>query len=156
MRWLLLDNIQEIECGRMAKARSRLRDFGFSPELSMIEMMAQVGALLLGAASDFREDVVFAKIERARFFPFTLSSPLRGEGKGEGQEMPLTIEATSDQLKPEGAWFEGSIWAKGGSIAQARFLLMNAGHLLPDSKVPLTFHPAFMNYFKVREKVKAS
>ena len=140
MRWLLLDQVVVIEKKKRACSRSRVPETGFSPELAMIEMMAQTGALLLGAESDFKEDLVFAKIEKAEF-----SGGLRAGDS-------LEIEAASDNLRPEGAWFEGIIRHRGRSAASARFLLMNVGHLAGGG--PVTFHDAFMNYFKIREKIK--
>lgn len=143
MRWLLLDEIIKIEKKVTARTRSRVPGGPVSPELLMMEMMAQTGALLLGAEKDFEEDVVFAKIERASFE--------NGWRSGDSIE----IEAASENLRPEGAWFEGSIRKMHGAVvARGKFLLMNVGHLLPNQTKPVTFHEAFMNHFRVREKVR--
>lgn len=143
MRWLLLDEVLAIEKSRLARTRSRVPQAPVSAELLMVEMMAQTGALLLGAEKDFEEDLIFAKIESADFS--------KDWQIGEG----LEIKATSDNLRPEGAWFDGIVsGARGQLVARGRFLLMNVGRLSPDEKKPVTFHEAFMNHFQVREKVQ--
>jgi len=142
MRWLLLDEVLSIQKSFLAKTRSHIPQTKVSPEVLMIEMMAQTGALLLGAESDFKEDLVFAKIEEARF-----ECPLR---PGE----MLQIEADSDNLRSEGAWLNGRIQSDRGIIAKARFLLMNVGHLIAGRAQPITFHPVFMSYFRIRDKVR--
>ena len=126
----------------MARTRSRVPSAPYSPELLMMEMIAQTGGLLLGAEGNFEEDIVFAKIEQANF-----EGPFRA---GDAIE----IEATSDSLKPEGAWFEGKIRRNDKVVAEARFLLMNVGHLVSGETKSITFHDAFMNHFSVRDKVK--
>ena len=142
MRWLLLEEVVAIEKKVRAETRSRVPDCGVSPELLMMEMMAQTGALLLGAESDFQDDLVFAKIREASF----------DEGFCAGES--LQIEAVSDRLRPEGAWLEGSIQSERGKRARGSFLLMNAGKLMPDRTGPITFHPSFMNHFQIRAKVR--
>ncbi len=144
MRWLLLDSIVAIEKGKKAHTRSRIFRNGVTPELLMMEAMAQTGGLLLGAEHDFANNLIFAKIEKASF-----------GGRYEMQTV-LDIQAVSDQLKPEGAWIDASIQQQGNEIAAARFLLMNAGPLVPGKNKSITFHDAFMQHFSVRAKVRAS
>ncbi len=141
MRWLLLDEIEAIEKGTKARTTSHIPDSFFSPELGMMEMMAQTGGLLLGAEDDFNQDLIFAKIENAEFF-----APWQAGEK-------IKIRAASGSLRPEGAWFEGSIEAGERKIASARFLLMSVGRLAGNR--PVTFHDAFMKHFKVRERVRS-
>ena len=145
MRWILLDEVVGIEKKKWAHAKSRIPSRGFSRELLLLEMMAQTGGLLLGAESDFQDDLIFAKIEKARFFHNSHPIP-------EGEN--IYIEATSESLRPEGSWIDG--WIKGpkGKIAESRFLLVNVKRLIPGFSKPITFHEAFMNYFQVRQKVK--
>ena len=142
MRWVLLDEVVVIQKKVKALTRSHVPQTEFSPEILMIEMMAQTGALLLGAENDFQEDLVFAKIENAAFENHFRS----GES--------VQIEAWSDELRPEGAWMEGRIEKDGVKIAQSRFLLMNMKHLLPTHQEPITFHSNFMDHFQIRDKVK--
>ena len=142
MRWLLLDEVTVIEKKVRAKTRSRVPQSDVSPELLMMEMMAQTGALLLGAENDFQSDLVFAKIQEAVFDG--------GFRAGEG----LEIEATSENLRPEGAWLEGAIRSAGGRQARGSFLLMNVGKLVAERTQSITFHEAFMNHFQIRDKVR--
>lgn len=142
MRWLLLDEVVTIQKKKVARTRSRIPSGWASAELLMMEMMAQTGALLLGAEKNFEDDVIFAKIEQARFD--------HGWKAGE----TIEIEATSENLRPEGAWLEASIQNQKRNVAQSRFLLMNVGRLIPNEKTPITFHRAFMEHFKIRDKVR--
>lgn len=142
MRWLWLDEIVEIEKGVKAFTRSRVPQSGITRELLLIEMMAQTGGLLVGAMHNFEQDVVFSKIEHAQF----------EKGLKEGEL--LEIEAVSDQLRPEGAWIDAAIRCMNRLVARARLLLANVGHLVPEHNQSVTFHPEFMRYFKVRNKVR--
>ncbi|MBI3316403.1 MAG: hypothetical protein HYZ85_00160 [Candidatus Omnitrophica bacterium] len=141
MRWLLLDEVVEIIKGKKARARSHLSNSAFSPEVLMIEMMAQTAGLLFGAESNFREDLIFAKIESMEFkppFPY-------------GDE--LSIYAESSEIRPEGGWLNTSIYCQNDCLGQGRILLMNVGRLLSGHPEPLTFHAGFMDHFKVKEKL---
>lgn len=142
MRWILLDEVLEIQKGVRARTRSRVPGAEFSPEVLLLEMMAQTGGLLLGAENDFKEDVLFAKIESASF-------PLKGN-PGESIE----ILAASDHLRPEGSWMEARVQNARGTLAQAEFMLVNAGALVPGKTASTTFHERFMDYYKVREKIR--
>ena len=142
MRWLLLDEIVVIEKGVRAISRSRVPDRKISREVLILEMMAQTGGLLLGAEINFDGDVVFGKVEKAEFTPWLKP----------GEE--LEIEATSENLRPEGAWIDGKVSRGDATIAQARLLLTNAGKLVGQATESVTFHKAFMDHFGVRAKVK--
>ncbi len=142
MRWLVLDEVLSIERPKRAVSRSRVPQEVFSAEFLMIEMMAQTGALLVGAEKDFSEDLIFAKIESAVFEP--------GLTPGE----PIEIEAFSDQIGPDGGWLEAEIKNERGRLAKSRLLLMNVGHLVPGKKNSITFHDAFMNHFQIRSKIQ--
>ncbi len=142
MRWLLLEEVLSIQRKVKARTRSRVPFSPVSPEILMVEMMAQTGGLLLGAESDFQDDLIFAKIEKADFAQNTEAG------------RTIYIEAESENLRPEGAWLDGRILDENEMpIASSRFLLMNVGHLFPERNHSITFHSAFMNYFRVREKV---
>lgn len=141
MRWLLLDDIERIEKGKRAVAQSRVPAAEYSREVLMTEMMAQTGAVLLGAESDYQKDMVFAKIEFAEFLP-----PYQA-----GQR--LRIEATAEGFRPEGAWIDGVIRTGDREVARGRLLLMQLEGLIPGHGKPVTFHQEFMEHFKVREKV---
>lgn len=109
-----------------------------------MEMMAQTAGLLLGAESHFRDDVVFTKIDSARF------GQIPGFGSG------IEIEASPDGFRPEGGWFRGTVYSEGRPIAESRFLLMNVGRLLPEREVSVTFHKKFMQHYSIRDKVTDS
>jgi hypothetical protein len=141
MRWLLLEKVEVIHKGRKAVAFSKVPDAPYSSEVLFVEMMAQTGGLLVGAESDYRKDLVFAKIENA-----TLSCiPKTGTS--------LQIEAWSESLGADGGWLEATITCEGGLVARARLLLMAVTGLSGTQTKSVTFHDAFMNHFKVREKV---
>ena len=142
MRWLLLDEVVSIEKQRKARTRSRVPQGPVSAAPLLMEMMAQTGGLLLGAESDFQEDIIFAKIETADFF-----DPHPGED--------LRIEASSGGLRPEGSWIDAVIETRDGKkVAQSRFLLVGVGRLDPAVQRPIVFHEAFMKHFRIREKIK--
>lgn len=141
MRWLVLDEVLAVEKGKRSLSRSRVPSAFCSPEFLMIEMMAQTGALLVGAESDFSRDLVFAKIESVEFSP--------GFEAGD----PIEIESHADQISAEGGWLEARVSGPRGLIAQSKLLLMSVGHLIPGKTVPVTFHKNFMEHFKIRDKV---
>lgn len=144
MRWLLLDEVVSIQKQNKARVRSRVPEGPVSAEPLLMEMMAQAGGLLLGAETNFNDDIIFAKIENADFF-----DPCAGE--------TVEIEAFSESLRPEGSWIDAAIKTQAGKVvAKARFLLMSVGRLQPGVQEPIVFHEAFMNHFKVREKVEVS
>lgn len=140
MRWRLLDEVVEIRKGKSAFCRARIPSSEYSPEVLMIEMMAQTAGLLLGAQTDYLEDVVFAKIQDASF---TALNP--------AQE--LEVRACCDDPRPDGAWFEATITQNGAPAAQASLLLMNVGHLQSGDAGPVSFHQAFMEHYQVRSKL---
>lgn len=142
MRWLWLDEVVSVEKGKIARTKSRVPKTEVTPEFLMIEMMAQTGGLLVGAESDFQNDLIFAKIESAEF-----------SGSYEPGDA-IEITATSENLRPEGAWIDGQIAKNRETIASGKLLLMNVGNLQPGQSGSLTFHSGFMNHFQVREKIR--
>ncbi len=142
MRWLLLDEVRVIEKGRVASACGRVPVSPVNPECLMIEMMAQTGALLLGAESDFKQNIVFAKIQNADF---------SGDyAPGD----PLEIRAVSENLRLEGAWITGVIQSGKKQVAQAELMLASVEALVPGKTKSITFHDEFMKHFRIREKVQ--
>ncbi|MBI3306539.1 MAG: hypothetical protein HYZ84_01860 [Candidatus Omnitrophica bacterium] len=142
MRWLLLDEVVAIRRGEFAHTRSRIPETSVTVELLLMEMMAQTGALLLGAEKDFQEDLVFAKIEEASFH------------SGFEPDQKIEIRAVSDNLRPEGAWFHAEVHTGSQKIAGGRFFLINVGRLVPNQTKPITFHENFMNHFQIRRKIQ--
>ncbi len=144
MRWLLLEKVHSIQKGKKAVASSKVPDAPYSSEVLFVEMMAQTGGLLVGAESDYQKDLIFAKIENATI----ASVPKAGT--------PIQIEAGSESLGADGGWLEATITCAQGPVAKARLLLMAVTGLSGTQKKSVTFHDAFMDYFKVREKILPS
>ncbi|HOW87593.1 MAG TPA: hypothetical protein P5561_06420 [Candidatus Omnitrophota bacterium] len=144
MRWLLLEKVHSIQRGKKATASSKVPQAPYSSEVLFIEMMAQTGGLLVGAESDYQKDLIFAKIESAT----VTSVPKPGT--------PLQVEAWSESLGSEGGWLEATITCSEGPVARAKLLLMAVDGLSSSQKKSVTFHDAFMDHFKVREKVVQS
>lgn len=144
MRWLLLEKVHSIQRGKKATASSKVPQAPYSSEVLFIEMMAQTGGLLVGAESDYQKDLIFAKIESATI----TAVPRSGT--------PLQVEAWSESLGSEGGWLEATITCSEGPVARAKLLLMAVDGLSSSQKKSVTFHDAFMDHFKVREKVVQS
>ncbi|HNX68817.1 MAG TPA: hypothetical protein PLL75_04940 [Candidatus Omnitrophota bacterium] len=141
MRWLLLDKVDSILKGRRAVTTSKVPQAPYSSEVLFIEMMAQTGGLLVGAESDYRKDLIFAKIESATI----AGVPVPGT--------PIRIEAWSEALGTDGGWLEATITSAGEVVAKAKLLLMAVAGLSPDQTKSITFHDAFMKHFNVRAKI---
>ena len=104
MRWLLIDRFTQIDKGKVAKGiRSVTRSEGalvdsypcypVMPSSLLLEMMAQVGGVLVGATIDFSREVVLAKVSAAEFFgPVVPPSTLEIESRlGElGEDAAMT------------------------------------------------------------------
>lgn len=146
MRWLLLEKIVLIKPGEICRTQSVIPNAWVDSSILMVEMMAQTAGILLGALSDYRDDIIFTKMEFAEFFENCPSGQL------------IHIEATSECLRAEGGWFNVMIKDPENQtkIAISKLLLMNAGRLNPEINASTTFHPSFMRYFQVREKMKES
>ena len=99
MKWVWLDGVQEFEKAKRVKAWKKW-ETSF-PLAYLVEMIAQAGAILLGAESQFESDVVFTKIEGVEFF----GQPQAGKR--------LDIEAQTESLRAEGGWFRGRIFQEG-------------------------------------------
>jgi hypothetical protein len=125
MSWVWLDGVESFEKEKQVKAWKRWEES--FPQCYLIELIAQAGAILLGAESGFQEDIVFIKIEGVEF----LSRPEGGKR--------LEIEAESERLRREGGWFSGRVFQEGKKVLQGRILLMNVGRLRPQGEGSITF-----------------
>ena len=123
--WIWLDGIDDFVKGKSVRAWKEWR--APFPGSYLVEFIAQAGAILLGAESDFTEDVIFTKVEGVQF----LSRPQTGKR--------LDIEVEPGSLRREGGWFLGRIFQEGNKIVEGRVLLMNVGRLRPDGNGPITF-----------------
>lgn len=125
MSWVWLEGIDSLVKGERVSAWKVWEDSFPLPYL--IEMIAQAGAILLGAESHFEKDIVFTKIQEVQF----LGRPKAGRR--------LVIEVEVQGLRSEGGWFYGEIFQEGLKILQGEVLLMNVGRLRPDGEGPITF-----------------
>ncbi len=138
MSWIWLDGIRDFEKAKSVKAWKKWQSSFPLPFL--IEMVAQAGGLLLGAESNYEEDIVFTKVEGIEF----LKQP---------QEGILEIEVEPDGLRREGGWFQGRIFQGDTKIMEGRLLLMNVGRLRSDGKGPITFPQQLMSALKLKAAV---
>src|SRR3989442_8240520 len=78
MRWIWIDRFLSFESGKSARAVKNLSlaedvfadhfpGYPVMPAALILEGLAQTGGILVGEANDFREKVVLAKINWARF-----------------------------------------------------------------------------------------
>ncbi len=141
MRWNLLQEVLHIERGQKASAAALIPETDAGAELLLMEMMAQTAGLTLGSLQDFKDDLVFAKIDHAVF------NVLPAAGT------PVLIEARAEDVRPEGGWFLARVSAGRQILAESRLLLVNAGKLNPASGASVTFHPRFMDHYRIREKI---
>jgi len=141
MRWNLLHEVQEINRGCKARATAQWPEKYERPEFLILEMMAQTAGLIFGSLDDFQTDIVFAKVDKAQFYRMVPKTSA------------LVIQASAEELRPEGGWFQIHVTAETTLVADARLLLANAGHLMPDSQTSVTFHKQFMTHYRIREKV---
>lgn len=139
MSWIWLDEVRSFERARHVQAVKRWQSF--FPKVYLVEMMAQAGAILLGAESDFQNDVLFSKIEKMEF----LETPEPDE--------EIEIHVKVDALRPEAGWFHGEIEQNRKKIARGRVLLVNVGRLLPGRREPITFPSFLLEKIRNAEKV---
>ncbi len=125
MSWIWLDGAESFEKGKRVKTWKKWESS--FPETYLIELVAQAGAIVLGAESGFQEDIVFTKIEGVEF----LDRPLPGKR--------VEIEVETEGLRREGGWFRGEVVQGGKKILTGRVLLMNVGRLRPQTEGPITF-----------------
>ena len=123
--WIWLDGVTAFERAKSVKAWKDWQ--ALFPLTYLVEMVAQAGAVLLGAESNFEDDVVFTKVEAVQF----LERPSAGRR--------LEIEVEPENLRREGGWFSGRIFQGENKILEGRVLLMNVGRLRPDGVGPVTF-----------------
>src|SRR5437660_4380169 len=118
MRWIWIDRFESFEPGKSAvtvKNLSHAEDvfaehfpgYPVMPAALLLEGLAQTGGILVGAANDFKEKVVLAKIPKARFF----GEALAGE--------TVRFAATVQDLRAEGAVVAGRITAGERLLAEA-------------------------------------
>lgn len=118
MRWIWIDRFLEFNSGKSARALKNLSHaedyfadhfpgYPVMPASLILEGLAQSGGILVGDANDFREKVVLAKINSARFQREVLA----------GEQLVYEVEML--HLRPEGATVGGRVLAGGTLIAEA-------------------------------------
>lgn len=118
MRWIWIDRFLEFQSGKSARALKNLSlaedhfadhfpGFPVMPGSLILEGLAQTGGILVGEANDFREKVVLAKINWARFQREAMA----------GQELIYSVELL--HLRPEGAAIHGRVTTGDDLIVEA-------------------------------------
>lgn len=108
MRWLWIDRFVTFESGKSARAvknlslaedvfADHLPGYPILPACFMLEGLAQTGGILVGEANDFKEKVVLAKINSARFTREAVAGEL------------LLYDVEILTLRPEGASIAGTV-----------------------------------------------
>jgi 3-hydroxyacyl-[acyl-carrier-protein] dehydratase len=121
MRWIWIDRFLEFNRGKSAKAIKNLSlaedhfadhfpGYPVMPAPLILEGLAQTGGILVGEANDFREKVVLAKINAAKFH--------REAHAGE----VLTYDVELINLRPESAAINGKVYCGTELIAEAEIL----------------------------------
>jgi 3-hydroxyacyl-[acyl-carrier-protein] dehydratase len=119
MRWVWIDGFVEFESGKSATAVKNLSlaedifaehfpGYPVMPAALILEGLAQTGGILVGEANEFREKVVLAKINQAKFH--------REAFAGERLIYATRIE----DLREEGALITGTVHAGSELIAEAQ------------------------------------
>jgi len=141
--WRILSSVEDIHPGKSARSIMKYWKSDYAFEVLMLEAMAQTGGLLVGAAKDFKTNLVFAKVENAEF-----SNPESRVSSPDLVVQAFARHGVSDQ----GSWVEAYVMSGFDEIASAKFFLIDAGDLVGTGK-SVTFHKEFLEYYKVREKI---
>jgi 3-hydroxyacyl-[acyl-carrier-protein] dehydratase len=118
MRWIWIDRFVAFQRGKSARAIKNLSlaedyfadhfpGFPVMPASLILEGLAQTGGILVGEANDFREKVVLAKINWARF---------QREARP-GEQLTYDVEALN--IRPEGAAVHGRVLVGDELIGEA-------------------------------------
>ncbi len=150
MRWIHIDKIIELREGQYCKAvknvslgEDYLSDhfltYPVMPESLIIEGMAQTGGILVGHAHHFKEKVILAKIQKAKFF--RVVKP--------GDQMVL--EAHAEEIRSEGSRINGKVWIGKELVAEISLMYVNLqqGQALPSDNFVFTWD--FLSLLKLHE-----
>src|SRR6476659_6758629 len=118
MRWIWIDRFVEFQSGKSARAVKNLSlaedyfadhfpGYPVMPACLMLEGLAQTGGILVGEANQFREKVVLAKINWARFSREALA----------GERLEYAVELLN--LRPEGAVINGKVLSGPEQLGEA-------------------------------------
>lgn len=142
MRWIWIDTFIEFVSGERATAiknitlaEEYLHDhfpgYPVMPPPLMIEGMAQTAGILVGEARDFAENVILAKIRRARFDEYAFPGD------------QIHYEAKIDSLDHRGGMTSGRILKNGNPIGQVDLIFSHVNQAenpigLPDHNFVFT------------------
>ncbi len=118
MRWIWIDRFETFESGKSARAvknlstaedhfRDHFPGYPVMPACLILEGLAQTGGILVGEANDFKEKVILAKIQTARFHREVLA----GER--------LIFDVTLVHMRTEGASIQGKALVDDKIVAEA-------------------------------------
>ncbi len=121
MRWLWIDHFVEFKSRQSARAvknlswaedqfRDHFPGWPVMPASLILEGLAQTGGILAGEAHDFREKVVLAKINKARFYREAMA----------GEQLTYDVELLD--LRPEGASVRGQVKSGEALVAEAELM----------------------------------
>ena len=155
MRWLLIDQFTEIRKSEFAKgvkavtrAEGAIEDsfpaYPVMPPSLMLEMMAQVGGVLVGATVDFAKEVVLAKISDAEFAQRVVPPAM------------LEIEGRLTDIGDDAARTECRILQNGEVAATANIFFGLFGELDGERKGKIVFSDDFMKTYVIREIMRES
>jgi len=154
MRWIWIDKFEKFEVNvaavaikNVSLAEEHLHDhfpgFPVMPASLMIEGMAQTAGILVGAARNFQEKVILAKIGKARFE--RLVRP--------GEQ--LVYAAKIVHVTEQGAAIEGTITSRGvggeGAVGVVEMMFSHIDNNMAGVKFPefnFVFNSQFMELFE--------
>lgn len=150
MRWILVDQFTHIEKGRYARgvraftrSEAAVSDlypcYPVMPPTLLLEMMAQVGGILVGSTIDFGKEVVLAKITDAEF-----TAPVAPPAL-------FVIEARMGDLGDDAGMTECQVSVDGATVARANIIFGLFAHLAEEGKKSIVFSKDFMESFAIRQ-----
>jgi 3-hydroxyacyl-[acyl-carrier-protein] dehydratase len=151
MRWIWIDKFIEFEPGKRAVAiknvslaEEHLHDhfpgYPVMPASLLIEAMAQTGGILVGAAKDFKEKVILAKITKACFYELALPGD------------QLRLEAVVENLADEAAAIRGTIVKGEILVSEISMMFSHIDQNMAGEKFPednFVFNEQFMNLLQI-------
>jgi 3-hydroxyacyl-[acyl-carrier-protein] dehydratase len=155
MRWILVDQFTHIEKGKYARGvRALTRSepavvdtypcYPVMPGTLLLEMMAQVGGILVGSTIEFAKEVVLAKITDAEF-----AAPVSPPAL-------LVIEARMGDLGDDAGMAECHITVDGKRVASANIFFGLFAYLAEEGKKSIVFSKDFMDSFAIRQTLAQS
>lgn len=162
MRWILVDQFSHIEKGRYARGvRAFTRSEGAVSDLYpcypvmqpplLLEMMAQVGGILVGATIDFGKEVVLAKITDAEF-AVPVAPPALFVIEAKMGDLGDDAGMTECQVSVAGSGAAAGS-AAGTVVARATIFFGLFTHLAEEGKKSIVFSKDFMESFAIRETI---